>query len=237
MTWVAQRIQTDYPPDRSPRPIGVLGGTFDPIHYAHLRLAEELADAVAFSEVRFVPAAVPPHRGPPRAPAEDRLRMVELAIAGNPRFRVDDRELRRDGASYSYDTLSEIRIEIGDRPLCLLMGADAFVALTTWHRWNEVLDLAHVVVARRPGYPLDQLAASLPGPLKSQYVRRHLPDLAAARLEPAGRIFTHELTALDVSATALRELIAGGGSLRYLLPDPVIAYIESHRLYRTVNAH
>jgi nicotinate-nucleotide adenylyltransferase len=217
-------------------PIAVLGGTFDPIHYAHLRLAEELADALELAEIRFVPAAVPPHRGPPRASAEHRKRMVELAIAGNPRFRLDDRELRREGASYSFDTLSEMRAEIGDRPLCLLMGTDAFVALTTWHRWEEILDLAHVVVARRPGYPLEQLAASLPGALRSHYLHRHLPDVRGARLEPAGRIFTHELTALDVSATALRELIARRGSLRYLLPDTVIAYIERHRLYRTTDA-
>jgi nicotinate-nucleotide adenylyltransferase len=218
------------------RPIAVLGGTFDPIHYAHLRLAEELAEVFSLAEIRFVPAAVPPHRGPPRASAEHRRRMVELAIAGNPRFRLDDRELRREGASYSFDTLTEMRTEIGDRPLCLLMGADAFVALTTWYRWEEIFDLAHVVVARRPGYPLEQLAASLPGQLKSHYLHRHVPDSRTARLEPAGRIFTHELTALDVSATALRELIARGGSLRYLLPDAVIAYIESHRLYRTTDA-
>lgn len=217
-------------------PLGLLGGTFDPIHYAHLRLAEELADAFGLSEVRLVPTSVPPHRGAPRASAEQRRRMVELAIAGNPRFSLDDRELQREGTSYSYDTLTEIRKEIGDQPLCLLMGADAFVALTTWHRWEEVLDLAHVVVARRPGYPLEQLAASLPGALKSQYVHRHLTDARGARLEPAGRIFTHELTALDVSATALRQQIARGGSLRYLLPDAVIAYIESQRLYRTPDA-
>ena len=215
---------------------GYFGGTFDPIHYAHLRLAEELADAFGFSEVRFIPAAIPPHRAPPGAAAEDRRQMVELAIAGNPRFRLDDRELQREGASYSYDTLAQIRAGIGDRSLCLLMGADAFVALTTWHRWKEILDLAHVVVARRPGYPLGQLAASLPAALKSQYLRRHVADAAAARLEPGGRIFTHELTALDVSATALRQLIARGGSLRYLLPEAVIAYIESHHLYRTADA-
>jgi nicotinate-nucleotide adenylyltransferase len=220
----------------SPVPLGLLGGTFDPIHYAHLRLAEELADAFGLGQVRFVPASVPPHRGVPRASPEQRRRMVELAIAGNPRFSLDDRELQREGTSYSYDTLTEVRNEIGDQPLCLLMGADAFVALTTWHRWEEVLDLVHVVVARRPGYPLEQLAASLPGALKSQYVHRHLADARGARLEPAGRIFTHELTALDVSATALRQQIARGSSLRYLLPDAVIAYIESQRLYRTPDA-
>jgi nicotinate-nucleotide adenylyltransferase len=217
-------------------PVAVLGGTFDPVHFAHLRLAEELADVFDFSAVRFIPAAIPPHRGEPRASAQHRLRMVELAIAGNPLFSVDDRELRREKPSYTYDTLIELRAEIGARPLCLLMGADAFVALTTWHRWRELFDLAHIVVARRPGYPLAELAASLPGPLKEQYLRRHLPDHNTLRLEPAGRIFTHELTALDVSATALRALIATGGSLRYLLPDSVIAYIEEHNLYKEPDA-
>jgi nicotinate-nucleotide adenylyltransferase len=217
-------------------PIAILGGTFDPVHFAHLRLAEELADVFGFSAVRFIPASIPPHRGEPRASAQHRLRMVDLAIAGNPLFSVDDRELRREKPSYTYDTLIELRAEIGARPLCLLMGADAFVALTTWHRWEELFDLAHIVVARRPGYPLTELAASLPGPLKAQYLRRHLPDHNTLRLEPAGRIFTHELTALDVSATALRALIATGGSLRYLLPDAVITYIEEHHLYKEPDA-
>ncbi|HWQ39048.1 MAG TPA: nicotinate-nucleotide adenylyltransferase [Burkholderiales bacterium] len=217
-------------------PIGVFGGTFDPIHFAHLRLAEELADVFGFAEVRFVPAALPPHRAAPGASAEHRRAMVALAIDGNPRFRLDARELKREGASYTYDTLSEMRAELGERPLCLLMGADAFVAFMTWHRWAEIFDLAHLVVARRPGYPLEQLAASLPGPLKSAYLKRHLPDPNTLPLEPAGRIFTHELTGLDVSATGLRALIARRGSLRYLMPDAVIAYIESHGLYRERNA-
>ncbi len=220
----------------SARPAAVLGGTFDPIHLAHLRLAEEMTDVFGFAEVRFVPAAVPPHRGKPRASAQQRREMVSLAIAGNSRFTLDDRELRRDGASYTFDTLTELRSEIGERPLCLLMGADAFVALTTWYRWRELFDLAHFVVARRPGYPLEQLAASLPSALRADFLRRHAPDHSGVNLAPAGRIFTHDLTALDVSATVLRDLITRGRSLRYLIPDSVIAYIHEHRLYREHDA-
>ncbi|MGH8678337.1 MAG: nicotinate-nucleotide adenylyltransferase [Burkholderiales bacterium] len=216
----------------SASPLALLGGTFDPIHLAHLRLAEETADVFGFGEVRFVPVAVPPHRGLPGASAQHRRKMVELAIAGNSRFVLDDRELKREGTSYTFDTLTELRRELGETPMCLLMGADAFVALTTWYRWQELFDLAHVLVARRPGYPLDQLAASLPAALRTDYLRRHAPDRGGLKLAPAGRVFTHELTALDVSATALRSLITRGRSLRYLLPDSVIAYIHDHRLYK-----
>lgn len=221
----------------STEPVGIFGGTFDPVHFAHLRLAEEIAEALALARVLLIPAAVPPHRSQPRASAAHRLAMVRLAAKGNPRFLVDARELRRAGASYSYDTLRELRDEYGNRPLCLMMGADAFVQLASWHRWTEIFELAHLVIVRRPGYPLEQLAAALPGSLRTEYLRRHAPDYGNLRLAPAGRIYTHELTALDVSATALRGLIARGGSLRYLLPDPVIAYIHEHRLYKEQDAH
>ena len=216
--------------------IGLFGGTFDPIHFAHLRLAEEIADAFNLQQVRIIPAAVPPHRDQPKASPEQRLAMVKLAIEGNPGLCVDARELERAGASYTVDTLAETRSESGSQPLCLLMGADAFVTLTTWRQWQDLFDLAHVIVARRPGFPLEQLASSLPAPLHKEYSRRLEPDPAALEADPAGRIFTHELTALDVSATALRKLMSRGASLRYLLPDPVIAYIEVHHLYRERDA-
>jgi nicotinate-nucleotide adenylyltransferase len=216
--------------------IGLLGGTFDPIHFAHLRLAEEVADAFGLQQVHLIPAGVPPHREQPRASPRDRLEMTRLAIAGNPRLTVDPRELDRAGASYTVDTLTEIRRESGNRPICLLMGADAFVLLTTWHRWEELFELAHIIVARRPGFPLEQMASSLPQPLLEQYQRRLKDDYSALLASPAGGLFTHELTALDVSATALRDLIRRRVSLRYLLPDAVIAYIEKQGLYREPDA-
>jgi nicotinate-nucleotide adenylyltransferase len=116
------------------------------------------------------------------------------------------------------------------------MGADAFCLLTSWHRWQELLELAHLVVARRPGYALEALAASLPAPLKAEYLRRHRFERGAHALAPGGSIFTHELTGLDVSATALRGLFARGSSVRYLLPDAVITYIGQHHLYRETDA-
>jgi nicotinate-nucleotide adenylyltransferase len=216
--------------------IGLFGGTFDPIHFAHLRLAEEAIDAFGFEQVRFIPAAAPPHRNEPAAAPASRIAMARLATQGNPRFAIDDRELKRSGKSYTFDTLSEIRSEHGDRPLCLLMGADAFVQLMTWHRWHELFDLAHIAVAKRPGFPLEQLASSLPDPLREQYLRRYVADPAALNETRAGHVFAHELTALDVSATAVRALIKRQASLRYLVPDAVIAYIEEHNLYRESDA-
>ena len=216
--------------------IGLFGGTFDPIHFAHLRLAEETAEAFDLEQVRLIPACVPPHRDQPQASPEHRLAMTRLAVAGNPRLTVDEREFARAGASYTIDTLAEIRGELGQRPLCLLMGADAFVLLTSWHRWSELFDLAHVIVARRPGFPIEQLASLLPEPLHAQYSKRLEHRAAAVSNAPSGKIFTHELTALDVSATALRNLIHRNASLRYLLPDQVIAYIQKHHLYRESDA-
>jgi nicotinate-nucleotide adenylyltransferase len=216
--------------------IGLFGGTFDPIHFAHLRLAEEVVDSFGLDQVHFIPAAVPPHRDEPGASAAERLAMTRLATQGNPRFVVDGRELERSGRSYTIDTLTEIRSDWGDRPLCLLMGADAFVALTTWHRWSELFDLSHIVVARRPGFPLEQLTSLLPDALRAQYMRRKSANPADLKATPAGNIFAHELTALDVSASGLRSLIKRDASLRYLLPDAVIAYIEQHKLYKEHDA-
>ena len=134
------------------QPIGIFGGTFDPIHFGHLRPAFELSQALKLAEVRFLPAGNPPHRQATLASAEVRLAMVKAAVAGEKRFVVDDREVRRVGASYSVDTLTELRAEFPDRSLCLMLGMDAFLGLPNWHRWRDILDLAHVVVWRRPGW-------------------------------------------------------------------------------------
>ena len=216
--------------------IGLFGGTFDPIHFAHLRLAEEISEVFGLAQVRMIPAAVPPHRGRPAASPEHRLAMTRLAIAGNPRFTLDAREIGRQGPSYTVDTLRQTRSESGEQPLCLLMGADAFVALTSWHCWEELFDLAHIIIARRPGFPLEELASSLPEPLRAHYEKRLEAHPAALQRATAGLLFTHELTALDVSATAVRRLIRQGASLRYLLPDAVIAYIDTHGLYKEKDA-
>jgi nicotinate-nucleotide adenylyltransferase len=216
--------------------IGVLGGTFDPVHMGHLRLAEELADGIGLSKVRFIPSGTPPHRGPPRVAGVHRLEMVRLGIAGNPMFETDDREIRRQGVCYTFDTLNELRAEVGDRPLCLLMGSDAFSALTTWHRWEELFDMAHIVVAHRPGFSLQELQSSLPGPLRKIYLQRLTTSTGILRRDSGGAVYAREVTALDIAATKIRGLLAGGTSARYLVPDSVLDYIDSNHLYKERDA-
>ena len=215
--------------------LGVLGGTFDPIHFGHLRLAQELADALGLERVRFIPTGTPPHRNSPHVSGTHRLDMVRIAIAGNPVFEADDREIRREGISYSYDTLTELRDELGERPLCLLMGADAFAALATWHRWQELFDLAHVVIAHRPGFGLQGLQAALPAPLRKIY-RRRLASAPGMPPANAGSILTREITALDISATHIRAMLAQGSSPRYLVPDAILEYIDQNHLYKDSDA-
>jgi nicotinate-nucleotide adenylyltransferase len=214
----------------------MLGGTFDPIHFAHLRLAEECADAIGLAKVRFMPSGTPPHRGTPRVTGEHRMEMVRLAISGNPRFEADDREMRRAGVCYTFDTLNELRAELGQRPLCLLMGSDAFSTLTSWHRWEELFDLAHIVIAHRPGFSLQQLQASLPGPLRKIYLQRLAASTGILRRDSGGAVYVREITALDIAATHIRASLAGAGSARYLVPEAVLDYIERNRLYKERDA-
>src|SRR5512139_1655131 len=211
------------------QPIGVFGGTFDPIHFGHLRLAEELAEAVGLSRVRFIPAGQPPHRGAPRTAAAHRLEMVRRAIAGNPRFEVDAREVQSPRPSYTVDTLTELRAELGtEQPLWLLLGADAFLDLTSWHEWRRLFDLAHIAVAARPGARLLQ-SDVMPELLRNEVSRRQVADGPAAG--PAGSVLLRQMTPLDISATAIRDTLARHRSARYLLPDAVLDYIHEHQLY------
>jgi nicotinate-nucleotide adenylyltransferase len=217
-------------------PIGLLGGTFDPIHLAHLRLGEELADRVGLVEVRFIPARVPPHRAAPNVTPEHRLEMVRLAIAGNSRFSLDVRECRRKGASYTVDTLTELRQELGaERPLALLMGVDAYNLLTTWSRWQRLYDLAHIVVAHRPGFELD--LDKLPGALAGETQQRRTANPAELHGSAAGRVLMVDTLPLDISATAIRRLLGAGYSARYLIPEVVLDYIDQNRLYKDFDAN
>jgi nicotinate-nucleotide adenylyltransferase len=213
-------------------PIGVIGGTFDPVHYGHLRLAEELGETLKLAEVRLVPSGTPPHRSAPQVAVEHRLEMVRLAAAGNPRFVVDEREARRAGPAYTFDTLASLRAETGGtRPIVLLLGADAFLEFATWHRWHEIFGLAHVAVAHRPGYPLEHWDERMPQPLAREYSARLMQQPLATHLSPAGGITVIAFTALDISATAIRDMLRSGASPRYLLPSAVLDYIRQHHLY------
>ncbi|MCC6878826.1 MAG: nicotinate-nucleotide adenylyltransferase [Rhodocyclaceae bacterium] len=212
-------------------PLGLLGGTFDPVHYGHLRLAEEAREALKLPELRWIPAGQPPHRTAPRTAAGHRLEMVRRAVAGNPAFTVDDAETRAPGPSFTVTTLERLRAALPDRPLVLLMGADAFLGLATWHRWRELLDLAHLGVATRPGFPLS--SEEWPAELARACAGRLSEAADVLRASPAGRVVGFSMTPLDISASLLRARLAGGLSVRYLLPDPVREYIETHHLYDT----
>ena len=209
------------------KPIGIFGGTFDPIHYGHLRSAFEMLQALSFDEVRFVPCGDPPHRGVTYAGAAQRLRLVELAIEGQEGFIADDRELRRDGPSYTVDTLETLRVEYPERSLGLVVGMDAFLGLTGWHRWDEILDLAHIVVAHRPGWKAPDIGVL--GDLITEHGTHRVLDLHDTT---HGRIHIHAVTQLEIASTEIRELIAAGRDPRFLMPDAVRNEIENTGLYK-----
>lgn len=212
------------------KPVAVLGGMFDPVHFGHLRSAVELREDLDLDQVRLIPCARPPHRPASHATAEQRRAMLELAIAGEPGLMVDDREMTRSMPSYSVDTLASLRQEMPAIPLCLVVGMDAFLGLPTWHRWRELFDLAHVVVLERPGRE-ERIGDALRGELEARRTARP-EDLRRA---VCGHMLLHRVTQLPISSTALRESLARGRSVRYLLPDVVNRYIQAHDLYRTAH--
>lgn len=204
----------------------IFGGTFDPIHFGHLRVAYEVAELLD-AQVRMMPAAVPPHRDAPGASALDRLAMLELALRGQSRLICDGRELARSGPSYSIDTVIELRAELADNaPLVLLVGADAFAGFSSWHRWREIFDYAHVGVLTRPGH-----GGVFEAELAGEWYARRVSDVDVVRSQACGAILPIEVTPLDLSATAIRSLLREGREPRYLLPDAVVEYITARSLY------
>lgn len=208
------------------QPIGIYGGTFDPIHYGHLRTALELKLALELAQVHFVPCANPPHRGAPMTDGALRLKMVEAAIRGAPSFVVDSRELRRDGLSYTVDTLASFRAEYAGRSLCLLLGMDAFLGLPQWHRWRELFDLAHVVVAHRPGWKAPEV-----GTLGEVLRERRSADPRELARSPAGRVHVRPVTQLEISSTDLRASIRARVDPMFLMPDSVRQIILDTECY------
>lgn len=217
-------------------PIGILGGTFDPVHYGHLRLAAEVRNALRMSEVHLIPAGVPPHRPPPVAPAAARLAMTALGCAAFPGLVTDDREVRRQGPSYSVQTLQDMHDEYPGRPLAMIIGSDAFAGIVGWHRWEQLFTLAHFVVVERPDRPFS--ADALAPALRTQWERRLTTDPMRLARQLAGAIIRQAVTPQPISATALRAALAGGprdrARVRGLLPAAVLAYIDRNQLYRSV---
>ena len=206
--------------------MGIFGGTFDPIHYGHLRTAFEMLQALRFEEVRFMPCGNPPHRETPIADAALRLRMVRVATEAQYGFIVDDRELRRDGPSYSVDTLSALRSEFPARSIGLIIGMDAFLSLPKWYHWRKILQLAHIVVAHRPGWRAPDM-----GPLGELLADRGTHRIDDLHQSEAGHIYIHDVTQLEISSSEIRELVSMGRDPRFLLPDAVRDVIETSGCY------
>jgi nicotinate-nucleotide adenylyltransferase len=211
--------------------VGILGGTFDPIHFGHLRTALDVMQGVGLDEVRFIPLYQAVHRPQPKAPAELRLRMLQAAISHQPDFSADDRELKRQGDSYMVDTLTSLREELGDRPLCLILGGDAFCHFLSWHRPQQILRLAHLVVMQRPGH------GEIHAPALLKLLSSHqIQAPTELRKAPAGQIYFQPVTQLEISSTQIRALIVAGKSPHYLLPESVMKLIEAEDLYRPITS-
>jgi nicotinate-nucleotide adenylyltransferase len=209
--------------------IGIFGGTFNPVHYGHLRSALEVRDIFGLDEVRLIPCANPPHREQPAVTAPMRLHMLELAIKNQPGLKIDTRELDRydqhQAVSYMVDTLQSLRQESPIESLLLFIGSDAFEYLTGWHQWQQLFDFAHIVVMIRPGFETQELDDFFKNRLTG-----NIKELAEAS---AGKLCFQQVTQLDISATAIRDIIARKQNPGFLLPDAVIEYIKQHRLYET----
>ena len=213
--------------------IGVFGGTFDPIHFGHLRSALEICDSLSLKEIRFIPSRTPPHRGEPLADPMQRLAMVKAALAGQPDLVLDDREIKREGQSYMIDTLESLRGEFTTEPLCLILGMDSFMEISGWHRWKDLLTQAHIVVMHRPGKSLHDVNSEQASEASSLLKNHQVKNAAALQRKPAGSILMHPISQLDISASKIRDLVAKGKSPRYLLPDVVLQMIKVQKIYET----
>ncbi len=207
--------------------VGIFGGSFDPVHFGHLRAALELAFTFNLTDVRLIPNSQPPHRDVAFASAAQRAEMLELALRGAALLVLDRRELDRPGPSYSIDTLQSLRAELGAHaPLIMGVGADTFQQLASWQRGSEVIDYAHIAVLTRPGSPLaSNVDAALP------FAAQWATDPARLTARPHGLLYKLEMTPLAISSTRIRQQIATGWSPRYLAPETVCTYIEKHKLY------
>jgi len=206
--------------------IGILGGTFDPVHFGHVRPALDVVEQLGLSHLHLIPNAVPPHRPQPIATSQQRLMMLHLAVKNTPQLIVDDREIQRDGESYTVDTLLSLRQDYPDNPLYLLMGSDAFIHIQTWHRWQEILPLAHIVVMQRP----DEDVA-----MSEQLTEWYTENLAQTddQQNVSGKIWPIEVTQLTLSSTDIRAKMSQGLTPHFLIPDSVIQLIEQLKLYQT----
>jgi nicotinate-nucleotide adenylyltransferase len=208
--------------------MALFGGTFDPVHFGHLRCADEARQKLGLNRLYLVPAGNPPHRDRPQATVKQRLDMLQLARGEFPQLEIDDRETRRNGPSYMFDTLTELRSGLGDSPLMLLTGQDAANQLHTWFQWERLFELAHIVILTRPGAPVRH-----PPELAEQVQPRVVSDVKELFESKAGAVFHLEVESIDISSSGIRDIIRSGGSPRSMLPAAVLEYINGNRLYST----
>lgn len=208
------------------KPIGILGGTFDPIHYGHLRSALELYQQLDLQEIRFIPCQQPIFDKTAQATPSQRLAMLKVAITDQPHFVIDERELKRKTPSYMVDTLISLQQEFMQTPLCLIIGSDVLSNLDRWHRWQELIKLCHLIVITRPEYDLPQQ-----GPVAELVKKHQIDDPAQLQKQLNGYLIQVKGTLLAISGTLIRQQIVTGSNPRYLLPDPVLQYIRQEKLY------
>lgn len=207
-------------------PLAIFGGTFDPVHYAHLKCAEQARRILGLKKLFLLPAGDPPHKTTPFTTAAQRLDMLRLAQAEYPNLDIDEREIRRDGPSYMVDTLCELRAVYPGRPLLLLIGQDALNFLHTWHQWRQLFALTHIITFPRPGIVPDYVPE-----LATEVKRGYCTDPEALAGSAAGKVLHLDLELIDISATAIQECIRRGDSPRGMSPAPVLRYIAENQLY------
>lgn len=207
--------------------IGIFGGTFDPIHFGHLRPALDILESLDLEQVRFIPCGQPAHRESPILSGDARLAMVQAAISAEPRFCADDREIMRPGPSYMVDTLQSLKQEFPDKTLCLVLGRDAFLHLPGWHQWKTLFDLAHIVVMTRPQRTAIQTSAVLQQELQA----RQVASVQALQQQSNGKIYFCEVAQLEISATKIRQMVRQGHNPAYLVPEKVLQLIQDRGLY------
>jgi nicotinate-nucleotide adenylyltransferase len=208
--------------------IGILGGTFDPVHFGHLRPALEVLQNTGLQQIRFLPNKNPPHREPSWLSSAHRKQLVEMAIADIPQFVLDERELKRTGPSYMVDTLSSLRQQFADYNLCLIMGMDAFAGFTQWHQWSSILGLCHLIITSRPGASVFEQSSAHFGEHQAMLQQRVVVDADVLQQRQHGQILLQSVTQLDISASQIRALLNSGRSTQYLLPENVREFLQQH---------
>lgn len=208
------------------RLIGILGGTFDPIHFGHLRSAMDVMQAVGLDQVRFIPNNTPPHRQQPWLNSDTRKQLIEMAIADVPQFLLDDRELERSGPSFMVDTLRDLKHQFADDSLCLIMGMDAFAGFTRWHQWQSILELCNLIVVTRPGTIMFDQDEAMFGMYHGLLQDRLITESDSLKQRQHGQILLQSTILLDISSTQIRELLGRGQSIQYLLPDNVREFLS-----------